>query len=107
MGRLEFILKSPWWKRLTSKYVLATMFFAFWMLFIDRSSVLIQFELDSRLQALEDGINFYKKELKQTENQIEALSSDPEKLERFAREKFWMHRPGEKIILVAPLKHEK
>ena len=51
--------------------------------------------------------NFYKKELKNTENQIEALSSDPQKLERFARETFWMHKPGEQVILVEPLKDKE
>jgi hypothetical protein len=25
-------------------------------------------------------------------------------LERFARETYWMHRPGEEVVLVAPAK---
>lgn len=107
MNWLKLLLKSKWWRRLTNKYFLAAVFFSFWMIFIDRSSVLIQYELDSKLKALEDGINFYKKELKNTENQIEALSSDPQKLERFARETFWMHKPGEQVILVEPLKYKE
>ena len=68
---------------------------------------MIQSELDSKLKALNDGINFYQKELTQTENQIEALSSDPEKLVRFARETYWMHKPGEQVILIAPLDKKK
>ena len=107
MARFKYLYESKWFKRLTNKYVLATLFFSFWMLFVDRSSLVIQSELDSKLKALNDGINFYQKELTHTENQIEALSSDPEKLERFARETYWIHKPGEQVILIAPLDEEK
>ena len=73
MARFKYLYESKWFKRLTNKYFLATLFFSFWMLFIDRSSLVIQSELDSKLKALNDGINFYQKELTQTENQIECV----------------------------------
>jgi cell division protein FtsB len=52
---------------------------------------------------LEDGIDFYQRELEDTQRQLDELASDPEKLEKFARENYWMHRPGERVALVDPL----
>jgi cell division protein DivIC len=103
MSRLKRLRSSLWWRRLTNKFVLATLFFLIWMIFLDSNSVLIQFELDDRLKDLEDGILYYQTELKDTQRQLDELASNPEKLEKFAREKYWMHRPGEHILLVDPL----
>ena len=82
--RIKAILGNIWWKRLSNKYTLATGFFIIWM-------------------ALEDGIEFYQKELEDISRQLDELASDPEKLEKFAREQYWMHRPGEHLILVQPV----
>jgi cell division protein DivIC len=103
MSRLKELQSSVWWKRLTNKYALVTLFFVVWMALLDSNSALIQWELDARLQALEDGIDFYQRELEDTQRQLDELASDPEKLEKFARENYWMHRPGERVALVDPL----
>ncbi|NDD19120.1 MAG: septum formation initiator family protein [Flavobacteriia bacterium] len=102
MSRWQTLRTSPWWKRLTNKYTLVTLFFVIWMAFLDSSSALIQWELDARLRALEDGIDFYQRELKETQRQLDELASDPDKLEKFARETYWMHKPGERVALVSP-----
>jgi cell division protein FtsB len=87
MSRWQTLRSSTWWKRLTNKYTLVTLF---------------QWELDARLRALEDGIEFYQRELEETQRQLDELASDPDKLEKFARETYWMHKPGERVALVAP-----
>ncbi|MEJ6738121.1 MAG: septum formation initiator family protein [Cryomorphaceae bacterium] len=102
MTRWQQMRTSPWWGRLTHKYTLVTLFFVIWMAFVDSNSALIQWELDARFQALEDGISFYQKELEETQRQLDELASDPEKLEKYARERYWMHRPGERVALVNP-----
>lgn len=103
MARIASLKDAIWWKRLSNKYVLVTLFFVVWMAFLDSNSALIQWELDARLQALEDGIQFYQHELEDTQRQLDELASDPEKLEKFARENYWMHRPGERVALVDPI----
>ena len=72
------------------------------MAFVDSNSMLIQMQLEAEVRALEDGIEFYPKELEDISRQLDELASDPEKLEKFAREQYWMHRPGEHLILVQP-----
>jgi cell division protein FtsB len=91
---------------LRSKYVLAGLLFAVWMLFLDSNNLFIQWELSQELRALEDGVEYYRKELTQTQRRLNELESDPKQLEKFARETYWMHRPGEEVMLVEPLDPE-
>lgn len=94
-------LKSNIWiKRLGNRYVLVGLAFAIWMLFLDANSYLVHRELDQELNRMEENILYYKKELEVIREQLQALESDPEKLEKFARETFFMHREGEEIYLI-------
>jgi len=103
MNRWQRIRANVWYRRLTNKYVLATLFFLVWMTFADSNSMVLQMELDAERRALENGIEFYQKELEKARRQLDELASDPEKLEKFARETYWMRRDGEHVILVEPL----
>jgi cell division protein DivIC len=91
---------------LRSKYVLAGLLFAVWMLFLDSNNLFIQWELSQEVRALEDGVEYYRKELTQTQRRLNELESDPKQLEKFARETYWMHRPGEEVMLEEPLDPE-
>lgn len=89
-----------WIKRLTNRYALVGIAFAIWMLFLDANSFMVHRELDQELDRMEENIEYYEKELEVIREQLQALESDPEKLEKFAREAFYMHREGEEIYLI-------
>lgn len=91
---------------LRNKYVLAGLLFSVWMLFLDSNNLRIQWELDQEVRALQDGVRFYRSELEKTQNRLTELESDPVQLEKFARETYWMHRPGEEVLLVEPIDPE-
>jgi cell division protein FtsB len=73
---------------------------------LDSNNVQIQWELDQEARALEDGVHYYRYELQKTQKRLNELESDPVQLEKFARETYWMHRPGEEVLLVEPLDPE-
>ena len=106
MKRWQRIRNHVWFRRLTNKFILATLFFIVWMTFADRNSMVLQMELDAERRALENGIEFYQKELENARRQLDEWASDPEKLEKFARETYWMRRNGEHVILVEPLESD-
>jgi cell division protein FtsB len=85
-----------------NKYVLAGLLFSVWMLFFDSNNLFIQYELRQEVRALEDGLRYYRTELDKTQKRLSELESDPKQLEKFARETYWMHRPGEEVLLVEP-----
>ena len=91
---------------LRNKYVLTGLLFGVWMLFLDSNNLRIQWELDQEVRALEDGVRYYRSELEKTQKRLTELESDPAQLEKFARETYWMHRPGEEVLLVEPLDPE-
>lgn len=91
---------------LRNKYILASLVFAVWILLLDSNNVRIQWELDQEARALEDGVRYYRNELQKTQKRLTELESDPVQLEKFARETYWMHRPGEEVLLVEPLDSE-
>ncbi|MDP5014387.1 MAG: septum formation initiator family protein [Schleiferiaceae bacterium] len=91
---------------LRNKYVLAGLLFGVWMLFLDSNNLRIQWELDQEVRALEDGVRYYRSELEKTQKRLKELESDPAQLEKFARETYWMRRPGEEVLLVEPLDPE-
>ncbi|GAB5557651.1 MAG: septum formation initiator family protein [Schleiferiaceae bacterium] len=94
------IKNNIWVKRFTNKFVLATGFFVVWMVFIDDNSWLVLGELNSEIESLENGIEYYSKELEINRKELNELESNPASLEKFAREKYWMVKPGEEIFLI-------
>ena len=98
--RLELLRNKRWFKIASNKFVLATVAFMVWMFFLDVNSFMIQHELNTEIDELERSIEYYKGEIATDKQKLEELTSDPEKLEKFAREEYWMKRPGEEIFIV-------
>ncbi len=95
-----FIRQQKWFRIISNKYVLSTVTFLVWMLFLDVNSYLIHHELNHEIEELEENIQYYQSEIARDRKQLEELTSDLEKLEKFAREQYWMNRPGEEIYLI-------
>jgi cell division protein DivIC len=94
-------LKSKrWFALLTNKFVMATLGFIIWMLFLDINSYLIHHELNAEIDELEESIEYYGTEIESDIKKLEELTTDDKKLEKFAREQYWMHREGEQIFLI-------
>ena len=69
------------------------------MLFLDTHSVLIQRNLSSEINTINQDIEFYETELQSMRSELSELESNPKAFEKYAREKFWMHRPGEEVYV--------
>lgn len=80
--------------------MLATLGFIFWMLFLDVNSFLMHLELNAEKKDLQQSIEYYEAEITTDKKQLDELTSNPEMLEKFAREQYWMKRPGEEIYLI-------
>ncbi len=79
---------------------MATLGFIIWMLFLDINSYLIHHELNAEIDELEESIEYYGTEIESDIKKLEELTTDDKKLEKFAREQYWMHREGEQIFLI-------
>jgi len=84
-------------------YVLASLFFVFWMVFIDSSNVVNHFRLSQKLSQLEDQKEFYLEKKDTINAEREELLSNPKLLEKFARERYLMKKPTEDLYVIVEI----
>ena len=97
-------LKNPykdkkWFKYLGNKYVWVLLFFVVWMLFLDNYSYFDHRFLDGQINELQDNKKYYQEEIKKDQEQIKQLKN-PEQIEKYAREKYFMKKDSEDIYII-------
>lgn len=96
---LKEIRKKKWFGVVTNMYVLVLTVFVIWMVFFDTNSLLIHWELKKQINNLEKQKEFLHEEIDRDKKIIEKLS-DPEELEKFAREQYYLKKKNEEIYLI-------
>ena len=91
--------KKKWFSVLTNIYVLILTVFVVWMIFFDTNSLLIHMELKREIKKLEKQKEFLKEEIARDKEVMERLS-DPEELEKFAREQYYLKKKDEEIFII-------
>ena len=82
---------------LFNKYFVAFLVFIVWLAFFDRHNLIVQYKLSSKVSELEHEISGYADRLKEVEAERALLKEWPE---RFARERYYMHRPDEEVFVI-------
>lgn len=90
---------KTWYKFLLNKYVIVSLFFVTWMLFLDNYSYLDHRILNKEINELEDNKTYYQDEIRKDKNQIKKLSN-PAQIEKYAREKYYMKKDSEDIYII-------
>ena len=83
-----------------NKYVIATLAFLTWMLFFDRNDISSQYHYRSNLSELQKEKEFYLEETEKVKKDLEELTTDPKKLQKFAREKYYMKKDNEDVYVI-------
>ena len=102
MNRLINLLKN--------KYFLSAVAFIAWMLFFDRNDLMSQYDYRSEVSKLQAEKEFYISETEKAKKDLDELSTNKEKLEKFAREKYLMKKENEDVFVIIkeePKKDEK
>ena len=91
--------RYPFLKFLGNRYVLVSVFFIVWMIFLDNYSLLDHRVLNKEIEELEDNKKYYQDEIKLDEEKIKLLKN-PDQIEKYAREKYYMKRDSEDIYII-------
>ena len=91
--------KKTWFKIVSNKYLLISLLFAVWMLFLDNYSYMDQRQLNKQIDELQDNKKYYQEEIKK-DNQSIKLLKNQDQVEKYAREKYYMKRENEDIYIV-------
>lgn len=86
----------------TNKYILTSLAFGVWMLLFDQNDWKAQRERNDDLTATEQNIKYLNEEIARLEYEHKQLTSNPERLEQFARENYRMKRDNEDVYVVEP-----
>lgn len=85
---------------LLNRYLIVVASFVLWITFIDRNSLISQYDEHQQLIQIKKTKLYYQKEIKSTLFDLNLLFSDNKNLEKFAREHYFMKKPNEDIFIV-------
>ena len=84
----------------SNRYVLTAAVGLVWVTFISEIDLVYLAKSQLELNRLENQVAHYELEIEATRNQLVDLTSNPERLERFAREKYFMKRDNEDVFRI-------
>lgn len=87
-------------KFLLNKYLLITIAFVVWLSFFDRNNLINQSATKTELNRLNEQRKFYKEEIKNINATKTSLFTNPDHLERFARERYLMKKQNEDLFII-------
>ena len=93
---------SPLLRVVRSFYFLTGMGFLVWMLVFDANDLGKQVEIYWKRQELRNEKQYYRDNIEVVKRERAELMSSPALLEKFAREKYLMKRPGEDVFVLVP-----
>jgi cell division protein DivIC len=85
---------------LINKYSVTLFLVIAWVVFFDKDDLLSQRQLRNKLYQLQDEKKYYQQEIKKSNEDINELKTNPENLEKFAREKYLMKKANEEIFVI-------
>lgn len=91
--------KSALLQFISNKYVWVMLFFIIWMLFLDNYSYFDHRFLNKQIDELETNKEYYQEEIKKDEQSIKLLKN-PNQIEKYAREKYYMKKDSEDIYII-------
>jgi cell division protein FtsB len=68
--------------------------------FIDDNSFMHRFDRRNRMSQLRSEINVYKEQYEAADCCLREMDSNPKSIEKIAREKYYMKRPGEDVFVL-------
>ena len=88
-------------KKLTNRYVIATVVFVLVIVFFDQFNLKKQVELHRELKEQEAEIQHLEKNIALYKDSLRMVTEDPEGMEQIAREKYFMKRDNEVVYKIA------
>ena len=93
---------SPVLRVARSFYFLTGVAFLVWMLVFDANDLGKQFDIYRKWKELRNEKQYYLDNIEVVKRERAELMSSPALLEKFAREKYLMKRPGEDVFVLVP-----
>ena len=87
-------------KFIRNKYVIVTVFFLVWVLFIDTNNLFVWIRDMGVVSSQERQKEYYREAIRQTDEKFQELTSNKDSLEKFAREQYLFHQKDEEVFII-------
>jgi cell division protein FtsB len=87
-------------KIFTNKYLITGIAFAIWMMFFDRNDLPLQIRRILDLNKLKQNEKNMALQISNTQKELDLLKTNPETLEKYAREKYLMKKDNEDLYII-------
>jgi cell division protein FtsB len=87
-------------KVLKNKWIIATILFVVWIVFFDENSIISHQKNKKRLFELKQQEEYYRERIEVDKQKLDDLKAGEEKLEKFAREQYFMSKSDEDVFVV-------
>jgi len=85
---------------LKNKYLIATVLFLVWMLFFDHNNIFLHLQYRKELNELKTSKKYYQEQIDKTREEVELIKTNPQALEKVAREQYLMKKDNEDVFVV-------
>ena len=83
-----------------NKYTITLLIFAIIIVFVDSSSLIDRYKAYREKRELQEEKAKYEESIKKDQEFLDAIQSDPEELEKFAREEYKMKGKNEDVYII-------
>ena len=83
-----------------NKYWLVVIAFLIITFFVGDSNLYKRYSYDEKIRVLENEIKYYQKEIEINRKKLDDIHTSKERLERFAREEYFMKKPDEDVFII-------
>ena len=83
-----------------NKYLIATILFVVWMLFFDHNNIFLHLQYRKELNELKADKKYYQEQIDLTRKEVDLIKSNPQAMEKVAREQYLMKKDDEDVFVV-------
>jgi cell division protein FtsB len=83
-----------------NKYWLVTIGFLVLTFTVGDSNLYVRYRYEEKLRELESEIRVYRREIEINQKKLDDVRANKERMERYAREEFFMKKPNEDLFII-------
>jgi cell division protein DivIC len=97
---LKFLQHIPSW--LTNKYLLTGIAFLVWIFFFDPKDIPSSINRNDTYSKLQQSEQHLTKMISETNKDLDLLKTNPQTIEKYARENYLMKKDNEEVFIITP-----
>lgn len=96
----DYLSRWPWLRHLRKFYTGTLVVWVIWVVFVDDNNVSVIWSNYQKMKELETEKVYFTKKIKEVKREHNEVFGNQKLIEKWAREKYYMRKPGEDVYVV-------